>query len=200
MKYWPEGTRPSQKEHAEKHVQLLEFSLNRCRDFRTAIQAGGNVGYWPARMAQRFDFVMSFEPEPETFKILVKNLHYDLDLVNVTIRHEALGSAPGRCDVKPESLGSHTIIQGDKVDVVTIDSLGMEDVDLIQLDIEGYEYEALKGGIETIKKTNPIIQLEMRSFAENYGGSDQKIIKLLKSLGYKQYDRHNHDYYFEHVG
>lgn len=55
-----------------------------------------------------------------------------------------------------------------------IDDLGLEECDLIHLDIEGYEEKALEGAIETIKKFKPTIVTE-HSRGE----------KMLVDLGYE---------------
>jgi FkbM family methyltransferase len=71
----------------------------------------------------------------------------------------------------------------------TIDSFNITKLDFIKLDIQGFEYKALVGGINTIKKNMPTI------FIENYDGrcTDYQIeqerapIDLLLNLGYKGY-------------
>lgn len=190
---WPADTRENQKIHAATHVQLLEFALKRCRQFRTAVQAGGNVGFWPMRMAQLFTRVLTFEPEPITHAVLAQNMSR---FPNVSAFNAALGAEDGHCGIERLSLGSHKVITGDAVDVMMIDGFCLENVDLIQLDIEGYELHALKGAVETIKRCKPILQLEIRGL----GGDDAELFKWLAAHGYRQVERHLHDLYFEPVG
>lgn len=45
------------------------------------------------------------------------------------------------------------------IEVVPLDSLGLSP-DLIQLDVEGFEDQALEGAIQTIQENRPVIQLE----------------------------------------
>ncbi len=45
------------------------------------------------------------------------------------------------------------------VDVIPLDSLDLSP-DLLQLDVEGFEYEALLGATNTIKRCRPVIQIE----------------------------------------
>jgi hypothetical protein len=71
------------------------------------------------------------------------------------------------------------------VDVTTIDSLGLLDLDLLQLDIEGYEWHALAGARQTLERCRPLVQVELRGFTERYGKTDAEVVALLESLGYK---------------
>ena len=38
------------------------------------------------------------------------------------------------------------------IPMITVDSLGLDDVDMIKIDVEGYEMEVLKGADEDIRK------------------------------------------------
>lgn len=49
---------------------------------------------------------------------------------------------------------------GQLTSLVTIDSLGIDDLSLIQLDVEGHELEALKGAVRSIEKNQPEIMIE----------------------------------------
>jgi FkbM family methyltransferase len=157
MKHWPAYTTPNEKPYTLKHVRMLEETLGLCKHFRTAVQAGGSIGYWPRRMAERFELVYTFEPEPLIRECLVKNLAG----YNVIVRPEALGPEKTRCAISRRGFGSHVVVEGDDIDMVTIDSLAIEDLDLLQLDIEGFEIHALIGGSDTIVRCRPVIQVEV---------------------------------------
>lgn len=195
MKHWPEYTTENQRRHSLNHVQLLEYAISKCSQFRTAVQAGGNIGYWPSRMAQDFKRVVTFEPEPIMYECLVKNL---ADLPNVEVRPEALGQAFARCSILRKSFGSHIVIDGNDTSIITLDSLFIDDLDLLQLDIEGFELYALRGSEKTIKRCHPIIQLEIRGLSEQFGENDKEVFKLLADIGYKQIHRMLFDFIFRY--
>ena len=71
--------------------------------------------------------------------------------------------------------GIHTVGADGFIPMLTIDSLNLRRLDVLQLDVEGHEMAALKGGVETIKKFKPAIQLErfdndkQRAFMETLG-------------------------------
>jgi FkbM family methyltransferase len=181
--WWPD-TVGEKWIHTLKHVHSLDWALGRCAQYRTAIQAGGNMGLWPRKMAERFERVWTFEPDTASRECLVKNVPK-----NVTVKMEALGHYFGSCQVIHKSLGSHRVFEGNGVDVVPLDSFNFGDVDLLQLDIEGYEWHALMGAEWTIATGRPVIQLEMRNYSTKYGHSDADILALLARWNYVEASR-----------
>ena len=65
--------------------------------------------------------------------------------------------------------------------MITIDSLVLNNVSLIKLDVENYEYQVLLGSIETIKKYRPVIVIELHETNPFYN----EIIKFLKKYDYE---------------
>ena len=181
--WWPDDVAEKWR-HSLQHVRSLEWSLARCARTRTAVQAGGNIGLWPRRMADVFARVITFEPDATSCACLLRNTN-DV-AARVDVHCAALGADTGRCSIQHRSLGSHQVIAGDEVPVTTIDALGLTDLDFLQLDIEGYEWHALRGAMVTIARCRPLIQLELRGFTEKYGGSDDAVRALLAGLGYHE--------------
>ncbi|HRN91011.1 MAG TPA: FkbM family methyltransferase [Ferruginibacter sp.] len=76
---------------------------------------------------------------------------------------------------------------------VTIDTLAESyfnsSVDVIKIDIEGYEYFAFKGGVQLLTKTNaPVILFEFLEWAEAKSGVQPgSAQKLLMDYGYTLY-------------
>ena len=73
-----------------------------------------------------------------------------------------------------------------KVNIKTLDSLELIDISFIKIDVQGYEFEVLKGSVNTLKKNNPIICIE--EYKENLNESNE--IDFLKSLNYCVIDRY----------
>lgn len=188
MKYWPSYTTPNEKTYTLKHVRVLEPALALCQWKRTAVQAGGSIGYFPLRMARDFDRVITFEPESLIRECLAKNL---ADFPNVEVRPEALGGVDSTCAIERRGFGSHFVIPGSSVDMITLDSLELKDVDLIQLDIEGYEICALRGAEETIDRCQPIIQVEILERSDG-----DEVRAFFKRMGYFLTQSTGRDYVF----
>ncbi len=174
----------------------LGASLNLCREFRTAIQAGGNVGIYPVAMAQKFNRVYTVEPDAANYKALIINT---INQPKVIIQQAAFGKKHGKAAIDqiiPDNIGAHQIKEGNEFDVLPIDSLGVIDCDLLQLDVEGSEHEALLGAVSTIEASWPVITLELKGHGQRYGYTDNDTINLLADMGYKIADRVNRDVIF----
>lgn len=177
--WWPDDV-GTKWQHAFRHVQSLEWTLKRCKQRRTAVQAGGNIGLWPRRMAEWFTRVITFEPDAISRACLQQNVP-----PSVEVRDEALGERVSACDLSRKSLGSHRVQEGTALPMIALDVLQLVDVDLLQLDVEGYEWHALQGARETIARCHPLIQVELRGFTEKYGQTDEAVSTYLYGLGYR---------------
>lgn len=171
----------------------LAIVYRHCRNFRTAIQAGGNMGVWPWLLAKKFASVVTAEPELECLFHLRENLK---GVENVTVLPYALGAAPGTGKIAyvPGNLGAQWVEPGDAFEIVAIDSLARGNVDLIYLDIEGFEMAALLGARETIARDRPTIVVEDKGLSEKFGYKKGDIEKWLGAeFGYKVVARPHRD-------
>jgi FkbM family methyltransferase len=171
----------------------LEGVVKLCRERKLAIQAGAAFGLWPHRLASLFNRVITFEPLHENYQCADANLR---DLENVIIFKAALSDTCRRASMSEPfnkgNMGTCSIKPGTSVEVITIDSLRLEECSLMYLDIEGEELPALKGAEETIKQFRPVIALEY---------SPHKIVvpdpnPYLKTLGYQQIAKFHNDYVY----
>lgn len=125
--------------------------------------------------------VYAFEPVLENY-VLAKLSIEENDLDNVLIFNAGLGSELSaiRIDTGGEmgahyGGGSRIAEAGQRTLMMTIDSLGLQSVSVLQLDVEGSELEALRGGVRTIKGSEPTILIE-----DNLGNCEP----FLRSLSY----------------
>jgi FkbM family methyltransferase len=164
---------------------------------RTVIQAGGSLGIWPAKLAKSFQRVISLEPNALNYEAMEINT---ADLGNVEIHQAALSDTAGAvgmcCD--PRNIGAHYVTPLGNIPAVTIDSLGIEDLDLLQLDIEGAEHAALLGARATIEKSHPVIVLELKRHGLRFGHSDADTVAMLTSWGYVRNGAMGRDVIFIH--
>jgi len=179
-------------------VELLDLNVSytHLNQFRTVIQAGGNIGVYPATMAGQFERVITVEPDLVNYQALLLNVAgHD----NIEHHRAAFGDKHRTAAVDhpyPENIGAHQLKAGNDVQVIPIDALEVDDCDFIQLDIEGYEHLALLGAERTIKKTHPVITLELKGLGSRYGYSNEDTIELLASWGYEIVGRVNRDVIF----
>jgi len=165
------------------------------------VEGGCHIGSHTLKLAYLCKHIYAFEPMPESFDLLNKNLDIN-NLNNVTVIKKGLSNNndkthfewitegnPGGSGLADNPMGKpHWATQNNKilVDLITIDLLNLDKLDFIKLDIEGYESKAIEGAIKTINKFKPIITME---FWSNYnGGVDinytKKIFNNLLEIGY----------------
>lgn len=161
----------------------LAESLKYLKNNRVAVDVGGHCGLWSMHLVKMFDFVHAFEPIQE---------HRDCYVKNVEGKHElhpvALGEKPGFVAIKTSfgSSGDSQISGEGDLEMKTLDSFGLDNVDFIKLDCEGYEYFALKGGEETIKRNKPLIVVEQKpGRGQAFGLKQTQAVTYLEGLGAK---------------
>ncbi len=194
--WWPD-TVGDTWQHALKHVQSADWAIAHCRQPpRRVVQAGGNIGLWPKRYAESFAHVATFEPAAEAWDCLRRNIP---EGGHVEAFPFALGLASGRCGIKPRGLGGHYVTAGADIRVVTLDAFAFTEVDLIQLDVEGSELQALYGAVQTIARWHPLIQVELReSRLQQYGATAASVRRFLSDFGYREVSsQQGSDFVFE---
>ncbi len=136
------------------------------------LDIGANIGVYCAEAATAIGArgkVYAFEPVTQNLELLKHNLKIN-HITNVEIIDAAVGSEEGKLKIylAENSIATHSAgkvsNKSTDVDVVTIDSFvkkkKFKKVDMIKMDIEGYEGYAIEGGLQTIKKYQPILFIE----------------------------------------
>lgn len=165
-------------------VRDLDLILPHCSKFRSCIQAGGNIGIWSVALAKKFDAVYTAEPDAANYYALLKNT---MAFPNIKRMRAALGDREGNGRIHvyiPGNIGAHQVLPGTDFPIITIDSLGIADCDLLQLDVEGYEHLALLGATKTIAASSPVLCIELKGLGENHGYPDLATIAYVERSGY----------------
>lgn len=160
------------------------------------VQAGGAAGVWPIEFSKHFEEVFTFEPNPVLWECLNANIA-DSEIDNITCTHKGLYSKSGYCqmvDVQSDNMGAWYIEMADEgVPVTTLDEAELPGCDLLQLDIEGAEIEALKGGKSMIATYRPVIVLEVKQTLRNFGQCPQDLWNYMGRIGYEKATRFHRD-------
>lgn len=178
-------------------IQLLHKFLKPGSVF---LDIGANIGLMSSiasKIVGAEGKVLSVEANPKTIEILQHNLALN-HAGNVSIFPFALGSEKGTATLFENwnvnrggaSLLSQDQQEGIDVPVEKLDDIFENDkIDLIKIDVEGFELEVLKGGIELLKKQLPVLIIEVSEQRENEAGvSPKEIADFVRSLGnYKLY-------------
>lgn len=166
--------------HIESELANLLNIAGVLEDGSIIIDGGANAGFVSIPLAQRLrqtqSKIIAFEPQSQLYNALCGSLALN-DLHNCFVHNKALGASSGMVTlpsidysqeqdfgtIKVEQTGKvreHSYMRNLDVEMVTIDSLQLPRLDLLKLDIEGYESAAIMGGLETIKQHYPYIWCE----------------------------------------
>lgn len=166
----------------------------------TVIDVGANIGLislWAGRCVGATGRVVSIEPSPWAMNRLIANARLN-EMANIT---PVLGASADHCGE-----GEMFVINGYRVDdtitntqehvrLYTIDGIveeqGLDRVDLIKTDTDGYELDVLRGAAKTLERFRPAIIFEMGPSAlERAGSSSRDLIAFILGFGYTICDEH----------
>ncbi|MCB1676673.1 MAG: FkbM family methyltransferase [Halioglobus sp.] len=155
----------------------------------TAIDGGANVGAYSRIMSTHFKTVYAFEPATDTFAALQKNVEEWGLSDRILVFNEALSDVVEKVGLSLKRGGrsvSRTISGPGELPAIAIDTLQLEQLDFIKLDVEGHEYKALLGAKETLLRCRPAVMFEDKPGKRDTSRQDRDPHKYLESLGAKQ--------------
>ena len=170
------------------------------------IDAGANDGLYTLFAAHKVGpqgLVISIEPSTREYEHLCKNIRLN-DFKNIRTLRAAVSNVSGFAELKvaeSSKSGHNTLSQSfyykdttleavEKINTTTIDEVTEADsisrVDILKLDIEGWELSALEGATRTLVKFRPLLMIEI--ICENgsaFGSNSGKIWEFLTNYGYQ---------------
>ena len=187
--------------------QLLEI-LNIYEKFYsqrngTMLDIGCNVGSWSLPLAQRYQQNTILAVDCQQLALDCVNQTIELnDLHNIQVEYCAISDHCqqvqhnkidyswkanfGAYEFEPpmhDSDFNGTLLpELDTIQIRSIDSFDLDSVVFIKLDIEGMEYSALKGSVDTIKRCGPFVVFE------HHKTDQDSAVQLLKDLSYVIYN------------
>ena len=160
----------------------------------TVYDIGANVGYVSLSLAKRVGpqgHVFAFEPIPQTFALLAKNVALN-QLNNITTMNVAASDRSGETTIRiPESLSMSSMVwhRNDpsaielQIKTVVIDELvktgHLPAPQFVKIDVEGAEGLVLQGMRDTIASRKPVLFLECSEIGR------ATTWQLLSGLGYR---------------
>ena len=159
---------------------------------KAALDIGANRGIVSYFLSKRFPKVHSFEPNSDLARFLEKVLPS-----NCTLHRSALSDTPG------ESALAVALVDGipihgrgrvadtftdtqphamQKIRLETLDSMGLRDVGLIKIDVEGHEEKVIRGGERTLRENRPVLVVEIEK--RHVRKPIREIFSLIESLGF----------------
>jgi FkbM family methyltransferase len=159
------------------------------------VDVGANIGIYSEFLSNCVGptgLVHSFEPSPDNFRRLSAATH---DLSNVRLTQAAVGEASGECKlyVSDKLNVDHRAYKadGDSRRAIPTEMVALDDyfkpgqrVDLIKIDIQGYELHALRGAKRVLRENRDIqLLLEFWPYGLEEAGSNWKeLVQMLRDL------------------
>jgi len=181
----------------KREVRSTDYLKTLLRPGMTVLEVGANIGYYALLEAQRVERVVAVEPVHSNIMRLRQNMVLN-NVDNIDVFECAAGREPGRlplyvneskcnlCSVHPVD---GNILSDDMVPVYTVpDILRIADcygkVDIIRMDIEGYEFEVVMGMRDYLEEYGPLLFIELHT---NKMGHNKTLsfLRILQSLNYE---------------
>jgi FkbM family methyltransferase len=174
------------------------FLRNHIQKGQTVWDVGANIGYFSLEFARSVGpegKVLSFEPHPEIFQVLQRNIRRN-KYKNIRLYNQACGASVGETKLffSTENEGNHKIIENSNsnnfalTQVVTLSSfLNEYSPSLIKMDIEGAELLALKGlGADYLKNNSLDFVIEYHPYEMSFFNVEgEELLDFFIEAGYK---------------
>ncbi|RAK52001.1 FkbM family methyltransferase [Phenylobacterium deserti] len=159
----------------------------------TVVEIGANIGTHTVPMAKACapGRLYAFEPQQRVFQVLCGNLALN-DVRNVLAYPEGCGEESGYATVPPiayeqaNNFGGISLStdasRGVRVRITPLDELDLRKLDVLKIDVEGFEPKVLRGARETILRCRPVIYIENDRLEQAH-----EVIQLIDRMGYQMY-------------
>lgn len=192
----------------EPELQVIIEELVTTETDVNVLDLGANFGYHTLNLCRAVPNgkVHSFEP----LRIIHQQLNANLFIngfANGITYNKCLGDTPSYVEMEEVNfndelvnIGNTKIGQkGDKVQMITLDSLNLKNVKFIKVDTQGSEKLVLQGAVNTITESKPIIVIEIEEHHLScFNTSGNEVLGFIRNIGYSIY-RIENDYPCDHL-
>lgn len=178
----------------EPHTASIFFS-DYLRDGDVVIDIGSNIGTVTIQSSVKVGSkgkIFSIEPNPKIFEFLLENINFN-KIENVKTFNVALGDSDGEINFSDKvSDVINSIVKdgsGIKVKITTLDKLlpDQEVINLLKIDVQGYDKFVLLGALDVLKKTDCVHFPVINEHYQNFGYTYKEIFQILKKCGFEIY-------------
>lgn len=161
-----------------------------------AVDIGAHIGIHTILMSRKVGAsgaVIAFEPQKKIYLEQVQNLKIN-DCTNVLSIRKAIGNECKWIELTPinptNEGGTGIGTGGDAAEMVPLDSLNLQNVSLIKIDVECSELSVFEGAKETIRKNRPVIIFEVMGPYDHQNSPPEiqrricETLSFVRSMGY----------------
>jgi FkbM family methyltransferase len=209
MVWDPEDTRTAPNmliNHGDFEPGESRLLLSAGEGAKVIFDVGANAGYYSLHWCSRIHpegRIHAFEPVPQTFSRLVRNvarngLEKQIRISNIGLGNEITttsfflpkfsGSvAASAKNLHPEEENIEVVVHIDTLDRY-FGMQGLNRLDLMKVDVEGAELFVVKGGLDTLNRHKPLVFMELlRKWSKPFGYHPNDVIGLFADMGYACY-------------
>lgn len=163
--------------------KFIEWCKEKNKTFNLIVDIGAWCGTWTLSMQQFAKNIHCYEPNKLHYECLSRNLGM---YSHIKLYNQALGNNDTFVKLTEESSTQNTrvLLQKGETKINKLDSLNLEGVDFIKIDVEGLEMEVLKGAKKTLQNVE-YLMIELNGNSEKYGSSKRDIKEHLNALGFE---------------
>ena len=172
-------------------------------DSDLVLDIGANIGWYSLVLSSRqHPTILAFEPDPTNFSLLKENIALN-KRTTVKAFNLAIAGREGTMQLflyKKYNQGRHSLIAGPKsgqsvsVQTVVLDrflqqqELGNRPIKFLKIDIEGFEFTALKGARETLSRTEFVLSEFSPAIMQQINESPMEFVWFMEGFGFKGYE------------
>lgn len=180
--------------------KAIDNFLSNLKTDDTVIDVGANIGHTTLLFSKKCynGKIISVEPSKKLFEIVKQHLDLN-EIKNVIPLNIGLGETSKSAQlfqVNDSNSGMNRVLtsghvshQSEGIIIKTLDSvvaeLKIRSISAIKIDVEGYEYNILKGASETLKAFKPILLIEIDDYnLKEQNATPGHVFNLLTDIGY----------------
>jgi FkbM family methyltransferase len=176
---------------------VWEALMGELRTGDVVLDIGAWIGLYTIAVAKRLGgagTVVAFEPDPESARQLRQLVQLNKVGARVRVIGKAVGAERGVVSFVNGRGSTSQVSAQNRVDAITVESVILDDVfptesvDIIKIDVEGYEQHVLLGGERLLSdsaRAPRTIFLEVHPFAwAEFGVTSASLLSLLDRYGY----------------
>lgn len=181
-------------------AETTQWYLDNIQDDWVCLDGGANVGYFTVLFSR-------LAPKGRVFAIEPTDLS-DMCRANCVLNHcdnvehlqVALGERTGLIYECIHRVWGQPMVEGN-FPFVTLDDLcqqlPLDRLDLLKLDIDSYEYEALAGATMMLKRFNPVVIVELNQALLERNRKPEDVVALMNNYGYQRLGCFNENHLFK---
>ena len=184
-------------------IETLDFVAS-IIDGKELFDVGANIGSYTLSLHNKAKYIYAFEASKINIGYLNDNIKGN-KIENVMTVHKAVSDEDNKkikLYLSPDTGGNNSIYERfngefETVETVTLDSFyannEIPSVDLIKIDVEGAEFDVIRGASEVLDTFKPVLIIEFNKFTAEKAGYDlEQLYDYLKNMKFNAYTLRNY--------